>query len=443
MNAVETNFDGLVGPTHNYAGLAPGNLASLASAGRLAHPRAAALQGLEKMALLAELGVEQAVLPPPPRPNLAWLRAVGFAGTDAQLVERAGREAPQLLAAAYSASSMWAANAATVSPSADTADGRVHLTPANLVSELHRSHEASFTGALLRAVFPDSSHFVHHEALPASLALADEGAANHVRLALDYEAPGVELFVYGRDRSAEPRRFPARQTEAASRAVARLHGLAVPGCVFARQNPAAIEAGVFHNDVIATGDRELLLVHGEAFAEQAKTLDTLRERFTERCGGELRVIEVAPARLSLSEAVASYLFNSQLVQCASGPRALVCPEECRESESVAALVAEWRAEKWIDAVHYVSLRESMRNGGGPACLRLRVVLGAPELAAVHPGVRWNGGLRQRLEGWIRRHYREELRPDDLRDPALIDENHRALDELSDLLNLGSLYRFQQ
>jgi len=443
VSAVEVNFDGLVGPTHNYAGLAYGNLASQAYAGHLSRPRAAALQGLAKLALLFELGVEQAILPPPPRPNLAWLGAIGFTGSAAHRVERAGREAPLLLAAAYSASSMWAANTATVTPSADSADGRVHITPANLVTELHRSHEPSTTGALLHAAFPDSTHFAHHDPLPASLALADEGAANHMRLTAAYGTSGVELFVHGRDRRAGPQRFPARQTEAASRAVARLHGLPMARCAFARQNPAAIEAGVFHNDVIATGDRDLLLVHADAFAEQAKTLEGLRRTFATQCGRELRVVEVASSRLPLSEAVATYLFNGQLVRCGSGARALICPEECRESRAVSELVEGWLTEKIVDAVHHVSLRESMRNGGGPACMRLRVVLEEDELGAVPPALRWSEGLHQRLVAWVERHYREELRPEDLRDPALIGESQSALDALSDLLGLGSLYPFQQ
>jgi succinylarginine dihydrolase len=135
----ELNFDGLVGPTHHYAGLSPGNLASESHAGEVGNPRAAALQGLEKMRFLAELGVGQAVLPPQPRPDFELLRRLGFGSDRAGALARAGREAPALLSAAWSASAMWAANAATVAPSEDTADERVHLVPANLLSMLHRS----------------------------------------------------------------------------------------------------------------------------------------------------------------------------------------------------------------------------------------------------------------------------------------------------------------
>ncbi|MDP8915834.1 MAG: N-succinylarginine dihydrolase, partial [Pseudomonadota bacterium] len=198
MKAVEANADGLVGPTHSYAGLSPGNLASEANRGEVSNPRAAVVEGLAKMRLLADLGLPQFVLAPHERPHVGFLRAVGFAGSDAAVVERAWREAPLLASAASSASAMWAANAATVTPSADSGDGRVHLTPANLLSNLHRSLEAAQTTRALRTLFPDPDGFAVHDPLPAQPHHSDEGAANHVRLAAEQGAPGVELFVWGR-----------------------------------------------------------------------------------------------------------------------------------------------------------------------------------------------------------------------------------------------------
>src|SRR5438874_9593839 len=254
MAAIEINFDGLPGPTHNYSGLAEGNLASERHKSLASNPRQAALQGLAKMKALADRGFAQAVLPPHERPDMAALRAVGFAGDDSAVLRSAAKAAPQLLAACSSAAAMWVANAATVSPSADTADGRVHFTPANLVSHFHRSLEAPTTTRILRAIFADERRFVVHDALPAAAQFGDEGAANHMRFA-EPGTPGVELFVYGRaafdpDVPA-PRRFPARQTREASEAVARRHGLAPQRTVLARQNPEAIDAGAFHNDVVA------------------------------------------------------------------------------------------------------------------------------------------------------------------------------------------------
>ena len=110
----EVNFDGLVGPTHNYAGLALGNVASMRHGGLEANPREAALQGLAKMKSLMDAGYAQGVLPPQQRPDLGALRALGFSGSDERVLARAAGEAPQILRAVCSASSMWTANAATV-----------------------------------------------------------------------------------------------------------------------------------------------------------------------------------------------------------------------------------------------------------------------------------------------------------------------------------------
>ncbi|MFB4204598.1 N-succinylarginine dihydrolase [wastewater metagenome] len=439
MTAREVNFDGLVGPTHNYAGLARGNIASMRHAGLVANPREAALQGLEKMRALADLGVAQAVLPPHERPCLSLLRGVGFTGDDARVLERAAADAPRLLAAASSAAAMWTANAATVSPSADTADARVHFTPANLVSQLHRSIEAPTTARVLRAIFPAGPRFAHHEPLPATPGLGDEGAANHTRFAGTPGAPGVSLFVFGGDGQAGPQRYPARQARAASEAVARLHGLDPARVVFARQDPKAIDAGVFHNDVIAVGHERLLFAHERAFAEH----DAVLERLAGAVPG-LDVVEVPERDVPLADAVASYLFNSQIVTTGAGERALVVPESCRRVPSVAAYLARCEAHGAPFArVVYRDVHQSMRNGGGPACLRLRVVLTDEEAAACAPGVWLDADRHGRLADWVRRHYRDRLAPADLADPQLLTESRAALDELTRLLGLGSVYAFQR
>ncbi|WP_085315064.1 N-succinylarginine dihydrolase [Derxia lacustris] len=441
MTAREFNFDGLVGPTHHHAGLSRGNLASQEHRAAVSNPRAAALQGLAKMRALADRGHAQALLPPQPRPDWNLLAAVGFAGRDAATLDRAGREAPALLAAAWSAAAMWTANAASVSPSADCADGRVHFTVANLNAKLHRAGEQRFTARLLRRVFGNASHFVVHDALPASPALGDEGAANQVRLAASHGEPGVELFVYGASAfdpsRPAPKRFVARQTDEAGRAIARLHGLAPGRVVHAQQHPAAVDAGVFHNDVIALGQRDLLLAHELAFADEDGTLAALRRALDPL---PLRHLRVSSIELSLADAVRSYLFNGQLLDRPDGRFTLVVPAECRRIDSV----ARWLDDR-LDAgdaiadVLVCELGESMRNGGGPACLRLRVALTAEEAAAVHPGVLFTPALHARLADWVGRHYRDRLVADDLRDPALAAEVARALAELETLLDLPGLY----
>ncbi|MEZ4380268.1 MAG: N-succinylarginine dihydrolase [Nannocystaceae bacterium] len=449
MSHFEVNFDGLIGPTHNYSGLSFGNVASLANVNAVASPKQAAKQGLAKMWTLRGLGLHQGVIAPQERPDLHALRRLGFSGSDAAVLEAAARAAPSLLAACSSASSMWVANAATVSPSADTGDGRVHFTPANLVNKLHRSIEPEVTGRILRAIFPSAARFAHHRHLPSHDSLGDEGAANHTRLCADYGAPGVEVFVFGRSVAdpARPRpaRYPARQTLEASEAVARLHGLGPGRAVFVQQNPAVIDAGVFHNDVIAVGNLDVLFFHQEAFYEAPRALEAI-DAALRASGLGLRAIEVPTAAVPVADAVASYLFNTQLVAPAGrgAPMVLVAPEECRETPSVRAYLEELAASDGpIGEVVYIDVRQSMRNGGGPACLRLRVALSDDELAAVNPRCLLDETLYRELDAWIDRHYRDRLSFDDLRDPALLVESRAALDELTQLLDLGAVYPFQR
>jgi succinylarginine dihydrolase len=444
--AVEANFDGIVGPTHNYAGLAYGNLASMGSGGSPSNPRKAALQGLAKMKLLADLGLVQGVLPPQERPDVGALRDLGFCGSDDRVLASAARRAPGVLVACASASSMWAANAATVSPSADTTDGRVHFTPANLCTQPHRALETRTTARILRTVFAAPEHFVHHDPLPPGFGFADEGSANAMRLGPDHGSPGVEVLVYGRSAAATwktaPRRYPARQTREASEAIARRHRLRQGRVVLAQQSSAAIEGGVFHNDVIAVANGNVLFYHEQAFAERA-VLRELRRK-VEACGVAPVLIEVPAAEISLAEAVRTYLFNGQLVTCPDdGRMVFVAPSDCRGSARARnVLGALLESENPVAAVQYVNVRQSMKNGGGPACLRLRVVLTAAELDATHRGVLLDGKLYRRLRSWVERHYRDRLAPGDLADPALLEESRAALDELTGILGLGSLYAFQ-
>lgn len=443
MTAREFNFDGLVGPSHNHAGLSFGNLASASNINSVANPRASALEGLAKMQALAQRGFSQALLPPQRRPDLALLRAVGFAGSDAHMLAQAARDAPVLLAAAYSAAPMWTANAATVSPSADTADGRVHFTVANLNSKLHRAREHLQTERTLRVIFADAAHFQVHAALPGTLAFGDEGAANHGRLCASHGAPGVELFVHGRaefDASVSaPLRFPARQTLEAAQAVARLHGLMPARTVHLHQNPQVIDQGVFHNDVIAVANGAVLFHHEAAFADEAASLARLRAALT-HCGAVLRSLRVSAAEVPVADAVRSYLFNSQLLTRADGRMTLVVPQECHETPSVSRYLQQCMAAGGpFDELLSFDLRQSMRNGGGPACLRLRVVLTDAEAASMHQGVVLTDSLYHRLVAWVGRHYRDRLAPADLADPTLPGEINAALDALSVILGMPGLY----
>ena len=442
MKAVEANADGLIGPTHSYAGLSPGNLASGRNKGEASNPRAAVIQGLQKMKLLADLGLPQFVLPPQERPDIPFLRSLGFAGSDAQVLERAWKDAPAFAAAACSASAMWAANAATVTPSADSGDGRVHFTPANLTTNLHRSLEHRQTQASLCALFPNPDLFAVHEALPSVGHLADEGAANHVRLCAEHGASGVNLMVWGREAfEAWDEAFPARQTREASDAIMRRHGAS--GAVLARQGRAAIAGGTFHNDVVCVGALDTLFFHEMAFEDTAGTQAAIRAAAK---GFDPVFVEVSAADLPLADAISSYLFNSMLIQVPGEDRlTLICPVETQENARAHAVAEGLVASNGpIGAVRYVDVRQSMRNGGGPACLRLRVVLTERELDAVYDPMRMNEELFAVLTDWAERHYRDRLLPADLEDPALLVETREALDGLAAILDLGgSFYPFQR
>jgi len=442
-SAREYNFDGLVGPSHNYAGLSFGNVASFSNVKSASNPKQAALQGLAKMRALAARGFAQALLPPQDRPNFRLLRSIGFGGSDAEVLARAYKESPVILACAYSASPMWTANAATVSPSSDTQDGRVHFTAANLNNKLHRAFEHTQSARSLRAIFGNSEHFAVHDALPSTPAFGDEGAANHTRLGSAHGAPSVELFVYGRvefDPSApSPKRYPARQTLEASQAVARLHGLDARRTVYVQQNPDVIDQGVFHNDVIAVGNGNVLFYHEQAFADEELSLLQLG-RALDGVGAGLQALRVDTGQVPILDAVTSYLFNSQLLSKPDGKMALVIPQECCENKAVSryldGLVASGGP---IDELIHFDLRQSMRNGGGPACLRLRVALSEAEANAMHQGVIMTEALYHRLVAWVEKHYRDHLEPADLADPQLAIEVHAALEELTVILNLPGLY----
>lgn len=444
MKAVEVNFDGIVGPTHNYSGLSYGNVASLQSQKLISNPKEAALQGLQKMHLLMQMGVEQAVIPPQERPYIPLLKSLGFSGKSHEILRKTSQVSPELLIACSSAACMWTANAATVSPSFDTADEKLHLTPANLSSKFHRSIEEPFTHAYFKKIFSDTRHFTVHDPLPAGTYFADEGAANHCRLCPSHGKSGVELFVWGRHSLQndihKPSHFPARQTFEASQAISRSHLLETKKIIFAQQNPLAIDAGVFHNDVISVANENVFFHHELAFVNGKEVLKTIKDRLP-----SVISIEVTEKEASLKEAVETYLFNSQIVTCPDQTMQLIAPLECKSNQRINLLLQKIVEDKKnpIKEVRYLDLRQSMANGGGPACLRLRIVMTDIQRQVMHQGVRLTSELYEQLKQWIKKHYRDRLSPQDLLDPLLSDETQQALQELTSILHLGSIYSFQR
>ncbi|KPF92223.1 succinylarginine dihydrolase [Novosphingobium sp. AAP83] len=420
MPLVEINFDGLVGPSHNYAGLSLGNLASASHAGEVSYPRAAALQGIAKMRHNLGLGLAQGLFAPLPRPNPVLLGALGLNAVDE--TDPAQR---RLRASAWSASSMWTANAATVSPAPDTADGRCHLTAANLVTMPHRSQEWPDTVRQLRLAFASAAHFTVHDAVPACF--GDEGAANHMRMTTAHDAPGLELFVYGKTGGA----FPARQHEQASRAVARLHGLNPERCLFIEQAPEAIAAGAFHNDVVAVANERVLFTHEQAFADPDGTYAAIRTRLP-----EAEIVVVPASAISLADAIKSYLFNAQLLTLPTGEVGLVIPLEAWETPSVRGWLDGMLASNGpIRRVLPVDVRQSMANGGGPACLRLRVVA---DPATVDPRFMLDEAKVALIERIVAIQWPEQIDPADIGAQSLAKTVIAARAALLDLLGLEQL-----
>lgn len=444
MNWREVNFDGIVGPTHNYAGLSYGNVASAKNEGRAANPLEGVLQGLEKAQHLRSLGMTQGVLPPHDRPHLRTLRALGFTGSDADMLTAAWKSSPALVRNLMSSATMWTANAATISPSPDTDDGRTHFTSANLAAMYHRSLEPETTGAVLARMFPEGDHFAHHAALPGGTHMGDEGAANHNRFCSDYGDEGVALYVYGRSAFdvAKDLTFPGRQTLEASEAIARQHGVRAGKALFVRQNPAAINAGAFHNDVVAVSNKNVFFYHEDAFEDPA---DVQKQLQAAGPGIDFEFVEVPRAKVPLADAVTSYLFNSQLISVPGEDKMrLILPVEVEETASTKAYIDELLTSNGpIGAADFLDVRQSMRNGGGPACLRLRVALSDEQLGAMGANSVLDDALVSTLQAWAKKHYRDRVMPDDLGDPKLMEEGFAALDELTQILALGSIYDFQQ
>lgn len=412
----EINFDGIIGPSHNYAGLSLGNIASASNAGSVSEPRAAARQGIAKMRANMALGLAQGFFMPLDRPNTGWLESLAADVASAE---------PHLRAAAFSASSMWAANAATVSPAPDTSDGRCHLTVANLMTMPHRSHEWTGTLAQLQLAFADERHFAVHGPVPAPF--GDEGAANHMRLCERHDQPGVEIFVYGK--AGGP--FPARQHVEAGKAIARRHGLAADRTLSLQQSETAIAAGAFHNDVVAVANESVLFTHEQAFEDREAAYAAIRAAFP-----AVQIVEVPASAVSLADAIKSYLFNAQLVTLPSGGQALVLPSESQEVPAV------WN---WLEAMVAgngpirrlvpVNVRQSMANGGGPACLRLRVVA---DPATVDPRFIATPQKLDIIEQIIAAHWPERIAPDELANPALAETVRAARFALLRALGLDAL-----
>jgi succinylarginine dihydrolase len=435
----EINFDGLIGPTHNYAGLSQGNLASQKHLNQTSNPQAAALQGLDKMRIIMEQGIPQGFFLPHERPNLKTLRELGYGGTDEEVINRAAKQAPTLLKNIYSASSMWAANAATFSPSIDSYDQRIHITPANLNSMFHRSIEPEFTKTQLQLMFGSIAQ-VYDPIIHIS-GHGDEGAANHLRVSAQHLKPGFQIFVYGSSAFESQQGVIARQAQEISQAVSTQHQLDPDRVLFLKQNDMAIRSGSFHNDIVSLANEEVFIFHQEAFADRVE-LERVLHHLKDHVKG-FHALEILSEDISLDDLVLSYLLNSQLITVENNEMMMLLPEEVQNHSNCMQWLEKIKSSSPIKHIEFVDIRQSMMNGGGPACLRFKTVVNDDEFNQVNKKFLLNPEKLMDLRSLVSKHYRDKLNPEDLLDIKFMEESYRFLDELTQLLDLGSIYHFQK
>ena len=435
----EIYFDGLIGPTHNYAGLSQGNLASQKHLNKTSNPQAAALQGLDKMRLIMDQGIPQGFFLPHERPHLKTLRALGFSGTDEEVINRAAKENPILLKNVYSASSMWAANAATFSPSIDSYDQNMHITPANLNTMFHRSIEHEFTQAQLELMFGGVA--IVHDPIKNISGYGDEGAANHLRVSEQHLKPGFQIFVYGSSAFEVQQGMITRQAEEISKAVSIMHQLDPDRVLFLKQNEQAINAGSFHNDIVSLANEEVFIFHQEAFADRVE-LERILHHLKDHVKG-FHPIEILSEDISLDDLVSSYLLNSQLITVKNNEMMMLLPEEVQNHSNCMRWLEEIKSSSPIKHIEFVDIRQSMMNGGGPACLRFKTIFNNDEFNQINEKFLLTPKKLMDLRALVTKHYRDKLNPEDLLDNNLIQESYRFLDELTQLLDLGNVYDFQK
>lgn len=436
----EINFDGLIGSTHNYGGLSEGNLASLKNTNTTSNPRSAAIQGIEKMEILMREGIPQGVFLPHERPYLPILKEFGYSGSPSKILEDVSKKSPKLLLNISSASSMWAANAATYSPSSDNTDSLVHITPANLNTMFHRSIEAHFTYKQLLRIFKHQCFKVHAPQNNIS-GYGDEGAANHLRISESHLTPGIQVFVYGTGSFEKSKNAVKRQAKEISEAIALNHNIHNQRQFFLKQSDVAIAAGSFHNDIVSLANENIFIYHEYAF-ENKNELNKLLSIINDEVSNK-QIIEIKDNEINLDTIVGSYLLNSQLVTGEDGSMILILPEEVKKYNECEEWLEKILEISKIKKLIYVDIRQSMMNGGGPACLRFKTVLSNDELKNINPKFLLNEDKLMQLKSLFNSLYRDHLNPEDLQDPDLLDESYQALDRITQIFDVGNIYEFQQ
>jgi succinylarginine dihydrolase len=384
-------------------------------------------------------GTPQGFFLPHERPHLKTLRALGFSGTDEDIINRAAKQNPLLLKNVYSASSMWAANAATFSPSIDSYDQNIHITPANLNTMFHRSIEHEFTKTQLELMFGGVA--IVHDPIENISGYGDEGAANHLRVSEQHLKSGFQIFVYGSSAFEVHQGMITRQAEEISKAVSIMHQLDPDRVLFLKQNEQAINAGSFHNDIVSLANEEVFIFHQEAFADRVE-LERILHHLKDHVKG-FHPIEILSEDISLDDLVSSYLLNSQLITVKNNEMMMLLPEEVQNHSNCMRWLEEIKSSSPIKHIEFVDIRQSMMNGGGPACLRFKITVNNDEFNQINEKFLLTPKKLMDLRALVTKHYRDKLNPADLLDNNLVQESYRFLDELTQLLDLGNIYDFQK
>ena len=365
-------IDTIPGPTNHFGGHAVGNIASMNSKNNILNPQKAALEWLEKVKKVAMIGGNQFVLPPQRRPLT--------------------HKKKTLTQSDISSSFIWMANAGLFIPRIDTQLENNQFIPANMKQSEHRNIEHPFHQYWLKKILKYSKCNFHK-----ILDINDEGSANSIRLWHKKNQCGVNIFVYGKPNA----RYPIRQSKSSCE---KIINITKPRhYILLEQTKEAIDAGVFHNDVIAFGFKNTIICHEKAFSNQKQELKKLKKIFTNSLNAPLNIVEIANNSLSLNAAVKTYLFNSQVIEI-NNKFELICPIEVKENPNSYKITEKWVTNGLFNKVHFVNIKSSLKNGGGPACLRLCLYLNDNEVKKIPTKFKLDKTKYKKISKIILEHY---------------------------------------
>jgi succinylarginine dihydrolase len=175
----------------------------------------------------------------------------------------------------------------------------------------------------------------------------------------------------------------------------------------------------------------VLFAHEKAFADRDRVASECERLFP-----DVQLVEVPASEVPVADAVSSYLFNAQLVSPPDGETTLIVPSEARETASVWSWLQRHVAGNGpIRNLVVVDVRQSLANGGGPACLRLRV---AADPATVDPRFLVDEAKLDRIAAVIEQSWPAEIHSSELQDPKVVAAIESARASLYDSLDLAEL-----